>query len=190
LTAPSGTEGGTVSAVAHFTDADPGGTPTDYAATLTWGDGVTSLATVTGPAAGVFTVTGSHTYAEEGTPALTLTISDAGGNVLTLGGVATVGDAALQPGTLTLAPGAIALSQVATFTFTDADPSGVATDYTFTVNWGDGVVSTGTVAAASGHFTGTASHTYATKNTYTVTVKATDAGGSAAAATGTATVKK
>src|SRR5207244_807560 len=54
-------------------------------ATVNWGDGTTSPGTITGPDAnGVFTVTGSHTYAEDGEVEvdlvdafpLTVTISD------------------------------------------------------------------------------------------------------------------
>jgi PKD repeat protein len=192
VTAPAVTEGGTFDGtVARFTDADPGGVPSDYAATITWGDGGTSVGSVTGPSVGgIFTVTGTHTYAEEGAPTLTVKISDAGGYVLALGSMATIGDAPLAPGTLSLAAGSATLSQVATFTFTDADPNGVATDYTMTVHWGDGTASTGTVAAGSGQFTGTATHIYASKNTYIVTVQTMDAGGASATLTGTATIKK
>ena len=50
--------------VATFTD--PGGAEAhaDYSASINWGDGTTSAGTISGPdASGVFTVTGSHTYA-------------------------------------------------------------------------------------------------------------------------------
>jgi len=45
---------------------DPGGAEVlaDYSASINWGDGTTSAGTISGPdASGVFTVTGSHTYA-------------------------------------------------------------------------------------------------------------------------------
>src|SRR5262249_56435872 len=61
------TEGAThASLVATFTDADPLGTATDYTATITWGDGSTTSGTITSTGS-VFSVSGTHTYAEEGT---------------------------------------------------------------------------------------------------------------------------
>ncbi len=61
--------------VATFTDADPGGTVSDYAATIDWGDGTTSAGTITGS----FQVTGTHTYSTAGKRTITTTISDVGG---------------------------------------------------------------------------------------------------------------
>src|SRR5262249_48748625 len=63
--------------VATFTDDDPDGQASDYTATIDWGDGGTSSGDISG--SGSFIVTGSHTYAEEGTYALTVTIYDQGG---------------------------------------------------------------------------------------------------------------
>jgi hypothetical protein len=66
--------------VGTFTDADPHGTPTDYSATITWGDGHTSPGTVTGNGTGVLTVTGSNTYAATGSFTVTIQVTDAGGS--------------------------------------------------------------------------------------------------------------
>ena len=75
-------------------------------------------------------------------------------------------------------------------TFTDADPNGVASDYTATIDWGDGTASTpGTVSAASGGgFEVTGSHTYTTAGQYTTTVTINDIGGAKATATSSANV--
>jgi Tol biopolymer transport system component len=71
--------------VATFTDpagaepnpSDPTGT--HYAATIAWGDGASSTGTVTGPdGVGVFTVSGSHPYSEEGAYQLQVTIHHEG----------------------------------------------------------------------------------------------------------------
>jgi hypothetical protein len=72
-------------AVATFTDANPGAPLTDFAATIDWGDGSTSTGTVTGPTGGLFTVTGTHTYATLGTHTIALTIKDDGGSTATAG---------------------------------------------------------------------------------------------------------
>jgi hypothetical protein len=63
-------------AVATFTDADPNGIASDYAATIDWGDGTQSTGTVTSAASGGFRVSGSHTYVNPGNPTVTVTISD------------------------------------------------------------------------------------------------------------------
>ena len=75
-------------------------------------------------------------------------------------------------------------------TFTDADPNGVASDYTASINWGDGSSSTaGTVsAAAGGGFEVKGSHTYAAAGQFTITVTIDDVGGAKATATSSADV--
>ncbi len=75
-------------------------------------------------------------------------------------------------------------------TFTDADPNRVASDYTASINWGDGSSSTaGTVsAAAGGGFEVKGSHTYAASGQYTIAVTINDVGGAKATATGSADV--
>ena len=66
---------------ATFTDADPGGTSSDYTATIDWGDASTSAGAVSpGTGSGPYTVSGGHTYATTGTFAITTTIKDAGGS--------------------------------------------------------------------------------------------------------------
>ncbi len=75
-------------------------------------------------------------------------------------------------------------------TFTDADPNGVASDYTASINWGDGSSSTaGTIsAAAGGGFEVKGSHTYAAAGQYTITVTIDDVGGAKATATSSADI--
>ena len=65
--------------VASFTDADPGGTVSDYAATIEWGDGTSSAGTV-GTSGRGFSVSGSHTYQEDGTYSVIVHIADVGGS--------------------------------------------------------------------------------------------------------------
>jgi PKD domain-containing protein len=72
-------------------------------------------------------------------------------------------------------------------TFTDADPNGTASDYSATINWGDGTTSAGTVTG-SGPFSVGGTHIYAAPGSYQVTVSISDVGGSAATATGSAAV--
>ena len=74
-------------------------------------------------------------------------------------------------------------------TFTEAVPYTHASDYTATINWGDGTATTGTVSAASGGgFAVGGSHTYANGGAYATSVTITDVQGATATATSTATV--
>jgi hypothetical protein len=65
--------------VATFTDADPKGTVSDYAATIDWGDGTSSAGAV-GTSGSGFTVGGSHTYQEDGNYPVIVHIGDVGGS--------------------------------------------------------------------------------------------------------------
>jgi len=89
-------------AIATFTDANPLATPADFTATIDWGDGTPqSAGTVSGPVAGVFTVTGGHTYADSGvnggtgTFKITVHVADDGGSVVNLTNTANVTDVAI-----------------------------------------------------------------------------------------------
>jgi len=78
----SATEGQPLNNVAVATFVDPvnDDTASDYIATIEWGDGtVTNNALVTEPN-GVWTVSGSHTYAEEGTYTLEVSVVDTPGD--------------------------------------------------------------------------------------------------------------
>ncbi|HEY7953054.1 MAG TPA: choice-of-anchor Q domain-containing protein [Solirubrobacteraceae bacterium] len=65
--------------VATFADGDPAGTVSDYTARINWGDGSNSAGTIAPAPSGGFAVSGTHTYANVGTYATTVTIADVGG---------------------------------------------------------------------------------------------------------------
>ena len=189
LTVGDGVAGVTPAALTFaFSDANPVAPASDFTATIDWGDSTTSTGTVV-PSSGGFAVQASHTYTHSGSFPVTVTVADTGGSTTSATGHATVASAPLTPGTLTIGAGVegITPSQL-TFGFTDANPAGVASDYSATIDWGDATSSAGTVTAASGGFTVQASHTYADEGTYAVTVTVTSAGGSTASATGHAVV--
>jgi hypothetical protein len=74
-------------------------------------------------------------------------------------------------------------------TFTEAVPDAVASDYTATIEWGDGTSTAGIVTPASGGgFAVSCAHTYAAGGTFTISVKITDVQGATATATSTANV--
>jgi len=181
----SATEGLSFSGtVATFTDPDPNATAAEYKATINWGDNTSSAGTISPTSGGNFAVSGTHTYAEEGPYKVTVTITDVDtpSNTATANSTANVADAAL-----TASPACLTTSLLSyngpTATFTDAaSPFGTLTDFTATINWGDGTpVSSGTVTGPNGGpYAVSGSHTYATTGNFTITTTVKDVGGSMA----------
>ena len=157
-----------------FSDAGTG--ENSWTVTVNWGDGstVTSF-NVNSPGP----IAQSHTYAEEGNYAPTVTVIDQGG----LSGSTTfnlaVADAPLTAtGVPVSASEGAAVSGVKVAHFTDADPNGQASDYTATINWGDNdtTLSYNIVAATGGGFDVTASkaNPYAEAGNYPISVTITE----------------
>lgn len=186
--------------VATFVDSDasdPNDSPGNDTATIDWGDGTTSPGTITATGGGHFTVSGTHTYADEGSPTIKASISDPddpGGPAAT-SSTATVLDAGLTASNGTPLNGVEAQVTSGTVaTFTDGNLGATSADFTSgggstTIDWGDGQSSAGTVTQTGpGQFTVSGSHTYAHGGNYTIGVKIVDDGGSTATAADTATV--
>lgn len=163
-------EGNALTVAATFSDPDSGDTHT---ATVTWGDGNTSDATVT-PQVGGGDVSATHTYADDGTYSASMTVVDSKGasstrsfevvvsNVaptLTIGGAATVAEATQY-----------------TLSLSSSDPGADTIDH-WTINWGDGQTQDVPGNPAS------LLHTYPDGgNSYTIFATATDEDGTFAAA--------
>jgi hypothetical protein len=167
--------------VASFTDPDTSSTAAEYSATIVWGDGSSSAGTITG-GSGTFSVAGSHTYAEEKTYNVIVTITDVDTNLVT----ATANSATVADATLNASPACATTTALfyngSTATFTDAaSPSGTLSDFSATINWGDGSSSAGVVTGANGGpYTVSGSHTYAATGVFTITTTIHDVGGSVA----------
>ena len=176
--------------VATFTDTDTSATAADYSATIDWGDGTTSSGTISG-GSGSFTVDGSHTYADEGSYTITVTISVVSdpSNSATVTDSASIADAALTAGALTLTGGTEGAGTTnASFGFTDGNATATPADFNATIDWGDGTTSPGTVSGGGGSFTVSGDHQYAEEGPYKVTVSVVDDGGSTTSAAGAAKV--
>ena len=156
--------------------------------TIDWGDGspVEAGSLVPNPAGGYF-VTGTHAYSEEGSFVIHVSATD-GQTSSSADSPAAVADAPLiaTGGSLVSVEGSTFAGVVATFT--DADPNGTVSDYSTTINWGDGTTTPGTVTASTGGFQVSGSHAYAEEGLFRVAVATNDAGGSAATAAATASV--
>ena len=162
--------------VAGFTDTDPNGAVADFNATIDWGDGTTTTGTISDNGRGGFNVTGTHTYAEQGTNGITVAISDVGGSTVQVFSTAEVDDAPLSATAVAVTSPEFSTFTGVVATFTDADPNGAISDYTAMIDWGDGSSATvGSITAATGGgFQITGSHAYAEDGAYTVTVTIRD----------------
>ena len=174
----SATEGIFQSApVAHFQDSDPNEPVSNLLALINWGDGTTSPGTIAG-GGGVFNVLGSHTYAEEGSYNVAVHASNTGGSQLLINGLGIAADAPLlgaSGATLQGTEGQTVNGLVGSFT--DANPSGVASDFTAVIHWGDGTASSGTIVSNAGRFQVLGSHVYAEEGSFTTSINVTDTGG-------------
>lgn len=192
--------------VATFIDSDATAVAGDFTSSINWGDGtpLDTTGTVTG-AAGHFSVAGTHTYKEAGVFSVQVVVTDAkstagtdsGGARVRIAATATVADAELtaQGKAITGSQGS-ATGDVAVASFTDADPKAKASDYTATIDWGDGINTAGAVQAASGGgFIVVGSHKYTNGGSFTITtaitdvVSAADVSPATASAIGTATIQ-
>lgn len=170
--------------VATFTEPETSAPASRYTAQIDWGDGSpTSFGTVTGNG-GSYSVSGSHTYAEEATYSVTVTITDTGlaGNGATASSTATVADA---PITATCATAAFSLQSFngTVASLGDTNAGAPPSDFTATINWGDGsATSPGTVTGSGGTYSIKGSHSYSSTGYYNVTTKVLDDGGSTSTA--------
>ncbi|MGH7139194.1 MAG: TIGR03118 family protein, partial [Pirellulales bacterium] len=95
-TAIAPTEGASFSgAIATFAASNISAHAGDFSATIDWGDGATAAGTVVANPEGGFNVVGAHTFAEEGTDSVHVTVTDNAGHTITIGAGAKVADATL-----------------------------------------------------------------------------------------------
>jgi hypothetical protein len=189
VSAIEGKESG-LQTVATFTD--PGGAEdvTNYSADISWGDGSTTAATIVPTASpGVFAVTGSHTYAEQGNYKIGVVLHHDQGLDSTAASDTTVADAALTATGVGLQATENGAFSAVVASFQDENPGTHADEYTATIDWGDGQTSAGTIVANNhGGFDVMGSHTYAEDKTFTASVNIMDDGTSTAQASTSVTV--
>ncbi|MGH2447599.1 MAG: hypothetical protein ACRDFS_03220, partial [Chloroflexota bacterium] len=195
--------------VGSFTDPVGSGDScgSGYTATIHWngngiGDPAGAVSTPTGSGPCTYTVTGSYTYADEGTYAPSVTVCEADNNSNCLvdisGDAAHVTDAALSASGATAGCAIFAGCDVTVATFTDTNNScnqegeTLATQYSATLTRADGTTGTGLITedpAGSCDFTVTDSHVYTDKvGPHTVGVSIADDGGATAIVSATVNV--
>jgi hypothetical protein len=186
----SATEGAVFSGiVASFADSNPFSSAGDFTATITWGDGQTSVGTIAAnpQAPGHFTISGSNTYADARLFSVRVTIADRAGATASASSLAIVADAALRAAGVDVQASAGQSVTGVVASFADAGPSPAAS-YTTTIFWGDGTTSDGNMQAASSGFTITGTHTYAVPGVFPLRVLISDPGKATAVAAATATI--
>jgi uncharacterized protein (TIGR03118 family) len=175
--------------VAKLLDSNALATAGNFTISIDWGDGTAALpdvtpGTVREDAFSTFTVTGSHTYVEEGRYTTTVFIKDVGGATAIVTGAVVVSDAPLQ-----ITPIAVSATEGAPFvlvpvaSFTDGDPFGIPADFGALIAWGDGGVTPGAIIQPDGpgtKFTVLGSYTYVEDGKFSVAVAVSDFGGSTA----------
>lgn len=178
--------------VGTFFDVDTTKTAASFSANVDWGDGTTTPGTVSG-ASGSFAVSGTHTYADEGSYTITLSAAEnaPGTATGTATGTASVTEAdvlSATPITFVAVAGSPFSGIVANVS--DTDTSSTAANFAATIAWGDGTTTPGTITGAGGSFQVSGTHTYAASGAFAVTVTVTDnaPGTATAAAASTANV--
>lgn len=157
--------------MATFTDPNGAGATGDYTASINWGDGTAPDKGAIMLNSGVFTVTATHTYSEQGPESAVVTITRGAATPVTVTASIGVTDAAIVavPTTLTATAGDSQTFNVATFT----DPGGAQSvgDYHAAIDWGGGTAAdNGAITLNSGVFTVSGDHTYSTGGTMSVSV--------------------
>ncbi|HUY34127.1 MAG TPA: DUF4214 domain-containing protein [Pirellulales bacterium] len=182
--------------VATFTGSNPNGTSSDFTASIDWGDGVTSAGGIAVDPKGGFDVTGSHTYAQAGIDiiyidinALSSGLTQASGTANVAASAPAIADLVESPLAVAIAPSEGALFNGSVATFTGSNPNGKSSDFTASIDWGDGGTSAGGIAAdPKGGFDVTGSHTYAQAGFDTIIITINALSGGSATASGTVEV--
>jgi streptogramin lyase/PKD repeat protein len=175
--------------VGSFNDAGGLEAPSDYSVVIDWGDGHQSGALLQPNANGGYDILGDHTYAEEGTYSIQVSVQDDGGSNTVVASTANVADAPLSAVAFDFSgTTGVSLNNQLRAVFGDAAPPEPVANYTASVDWGDNTADTGTITPLGTLFLVNDSHTYSSSGTYTVTVTLSDEGGSSIAATATATI--
>ncbi|QEH31720.1 hypothetical protein OJF2_01850 [Aquisphaera giovannonii] len=183
--------------VANFTSSGAGLPASSFGATINWGDGTAASAgviTSTGP--GTYSIQGGHAYATAGSYPISIAVNGPENAQGSASGTATVTSQDNAGGPQDLTSQAIsatvneAFTNATVATFTDADPGVSPSDFTASIDWGDGITTPITTVNTSGpqSFIVLGTHTYLVTGNYTFTVQVTDGNNRKATTTGVATV--
>jgi hypothetical protein len=179
----------TLLTVADFSDGNPFAQNTDeYTFTVAWGDQSSGNAYLTAGTGDLFSVSGQHTYAQDGIYTVTVTASDEDGAT------------AQTTDTIVVAPAYAGLPVTLTPSgVLDPDSTLPGSSYSATIAWGDNQYTTTPLIGSNGSYALPSSalqHTYAADSlgqpggVYTVSITVTDPDGSNLSGTGTVRVAR
>ena len=173
--------------VGLFSDPNSNAIAADFSASVNWGDGSTTVGTVTTNVDGGFAIQGTHTYALNGNRNIVSTIT--GASFSTTNPMA-VADAPLTAvGNTLKATLNVPVSDLPVATFSDPNLLDDASHFSATITWETGHTTVGTVTKTSlGQYSVTGVYTYNSVGTKSAAVAILDAGGSTAVATATINV--
>jgi hypothetical protein len=160
-----------IQVVATFTDPAGAEDTANYSATIDWGDGSQSAGAITF-SDGVFSVHGSHRYAEEGNSGISVTIHHELAADAIVQSSALVSDPGInvQGGLNVLAAEGASFEGQTVATFTDLGGAEDPSHYTATIDWGDNTQSVGQITFSDGVFSVNGRHMYAEEGRYGITV--------------------
>jgi len=162
--------------------------PRQLTASIDWGDKTGSTPGTVSGANGTFTVTSIHTYNNAGSFTITITVTDMTTRQIGSGsGTATVNPPPVNVSgqNITATAGVQFSGQVATVSDAAAtDPS----QFTASIDWGDGSSTSPGTVSGSGPFTVTGIHTYSSAGNFTITVTVTHTTNQTGTGTGMAAV--
>jgi hypothetical protein len=143
----------------------------DFTVNIDWGDGQTTAGTLS-LSGTTYTVTGTHTYASAGNFTITTFMNDDSPDTAFSSATTTADIGFGGTETFSFAQETVAVpagTTVATFADNSGDP---VTDYTASIDWGDGTTTPGVVSGSGPSFTVTSSvaHTYPDEGLPTATV--------------------
>ena len=153
-----------------------------YTATINWGNGTTTNATiVTDPSGGgKFDVYGIDPYIAAGTESVTVQINDLGGATTTAPSTATVTASPITASNANPSATAGTPFSGTIATFFDTTPGAAVSNLTTKINWGDGTSGYGAVIqdpTVSGQYDVIGTHTYTTPGSETVSISIKDQNG-------------
>ena len=153
--------------VGKFKETPATHTVSSFTAVISWGDGTHSTGVVSGTT-GTFTVSGQHTYAVGGFSTVQAAITGPGVEATTIVSTASVQVQGVS--TISGTEGALFTGTVATFS--EPSASHLGTDYTATIDWGDGVTDTATISGGTGTKTISeqSGHIYADEGSFTINI--------------------
>src|SRR5271157_2947538 len=180
--------------IGSILDSNTAAVAGDFTATINWGDGHISSGTVTASTTtGLFVVSGTNLYATSGSYPIVISVQDNLGDGAGINSTALVTNPTLTPigTTVNFTAGVLPSTAETAGSFFDSDTTATASNFTASINWGDGNVSPGTVTQSSTNpslFLVSGTNVYASQGTYTITISVKDQGGNSTTIKSTALV--